>query len=164
MKRFAFPLLLTLGVGGFFLFHVEIAAQTVGIAAQTAGGVDPGVRGGAAGAGDPFSTLTSGESLFFTAGQIEFGDTEDVLDGLGPTMNLDSCGGCHIQPALGGTSPAVNPQFAFAQDASPSQFPAVSSFIAEGGPVNAFSESAARGSVSLSRQEKACASCQTQEQ
>ena len=29
-------------------------------------------------------------------------------------MNLDSCGGCHSQPAIGGTSPAVNPQVAFA--------------------------------------------------
>ena len=29
-------------------------------------------------------------------------------------MNLDSCGGCHSQPAIGGTSPAINPQVAFA--------------------------------------------------
>ena len=29
-------------------------------------------------------------------------------------MNLDGCGGCHSQPAIGGTSPAVNPQVAFA--------------------------------------------------
>ena len=29
-------------------------------------------------------------------------------------MNLGSCGGCHLQPALGGTSPPVNPQVAFA--------------------------------------------------
>ena len=38
-------------------------------------------------------------------------------DGLGPTMNLDSCGGCHAQPAAGGTSPAVNPQVALATQA-----------------------------------------------
>ena len=30
-------------------------------------------------------------------------------------MNLDSCGGCHAQPAIGGSSPAVNPQVAFAR-------------------------------------------------
>jgi CxxC motif-containing protein (DUF1111 family) len=29
-------------------------------------------------------------------------------------MNLDSCGGCHSQPATGGSSPQVNPQVAFA--------------------------------------------------
>ena len=29
-------------------------------------------------------------------------------------MNLDSCGGCHSQPAIGGSSPKVNPQFDFA--------------------------------------------------
>jgi hypothetical protein len=29
-------------------------------------------------------------------------------------MNLDSCGGCHSQPATGGSSPSVNPQVAFA--------------------------------------------------
>src|SRR5438093_9218721 len=36
-----------------------------------------------------------------------------VADGLGPTMNLGSCGGCHLHPALGGTSLPVNPQIAF---------------------------------------------------
>src|SRR5437879_2356488 len=29
-------------------------------------------------------------------------------------MNLDSCAGCHAQPATGGTSPFTNPQVAFA--------------------------------------------------
>ena len=35
-------------------------------------------------------------------------------DGLGPRFNLNSCGGCHIQGGVGGSSPAVNPQFAMA--------------------------------------------------
>ena len=30
--------------------------------------------------------------------------------GLGPRFNLDSCAGCHIEPAVGGSSPAINPQ------------------------------------------------------
>jgi CxxC motif-containing protein (DUF1111 family) len=48
-------------------------------------------------------------------------------------MNLDSCGGCHIQPALGGTSPFVNPQVAFARrDGGTDRVP---TFIAANGPV-----------------------------
>jgi CxxC motif-containing protein (DUF1111 family) len=33
---------------------------------------------------------------------------------LGPRFNLNSCAGCHAQPAVGGTSPAINPQVAVA--------------------------------------------------
>jgi CxxC motif-containing protein (DUF1111 family) len=33
---------------------------------------------------------------------------------LGPRFNLDGCAGCHSQPAIGGSSPAVNPQVAVA--------------------------------------------------
>ena len=69
---------------------------------------DQGVRGGAAGAGTPFGGLTAGELDFFTNhGVSQFSQVEGVAaDGLGPRFNLDSCGGCHIQPALGGSSPA----------------------------------------------------------
>jgi hypothetical protein len=53
--------------------------------------------------------------------------------GLGPRMNLDSCAGCHSQPAVGGTSPSVNPQVAFAsQDGGTDQVPF---FITPNGPV-----------------------------
>ncbi|HTN71492.1 MAG TPA: hypothetical protein VMO00_10435, partial [Methylomirabilota bacterium] len=75
---------------------------------------DPGVRGGDAGAGDPFKTLSSTQLDFFNAGQEDFEELEKVADGLGPRMNLDGCGPCHSQPATGGSSPAVNPQVAFA--------------------------------------------------
>ena len=51
-------------------------------------------------------------------------------EGLGPTFNLDSCGGCHSQPAIGGTSPRLNPQVAFANSANK-----VPSFITANGPV-----------------------------
>jgi CxxC motif-containing protein (DUF1111 family) len=48
-------------------------------------------------------------------------------------MNLDSCSGCHSQPAVGGSSPALNPQFAFAtQDGAHDSPP---SFITADGPV-----------------------------
>jgi CxxC motif-containing protein (DUF1111 family) len=39
-----------------------------------------------------------------------FSETEMVPDGLGPRFNLDSCGGCHAFPSLGGSSPPINPQ------------------------------------------------------
>ncbi len=41
-------------------------------------------------------------------------ETKGVGDGLGPRFNLDGCAGCHLQPSVGGTSPAVNPQVAVA--------------------------------------------------
>jgi CxxC motif-containing protein (DUF1111 family) len=94
---------------------------------------DPGVRGGAAGAGDAVSGLSVTQNAFFVAGKTDFEEEESVADGLGPRMNLDSCGGCHSQPAIGGTSPAVNPQFAFATQGSAADH--VPSFITADGPV-----------------------------
>lgn len=88
--------------------QVKISSQT----ATTAH--DPGVRGGAPGAGQPLSGLTAQELEYFNAGLADFAEAEEVNEGMGPRMNLDSCGGCHAQPAIGGTSPAINPQVAFA--------------------------------------------------
>ena len=48
-------------------------------------------------------------------------------------MNLGSCGGCHSQPAVGGTSPPVNPQVAFANKNGANN--TVPSFITSNGPV-----------------------------
>ena len=92
---------------------------------------DPGVRGGSPAAGGAVAGLTAGQLEYFTAGQVDFAEAEEVGDGLGPRMNLDSCGGCHSQPALGGSSPAVNPQFAFATLGVDK----VPSFITADGPV-----------------------------
>src|SRR5262245_39242886 len=68
---------------------------------------DPGPRQTAPDAGSPIAGLSRTEAAFFQAGRDDFVEEEAVGDGLGPTMNLDSCGGCHSQPAIGGTSPAV---------------------------------------------------------
>src|SRR5436309_7654511 len=76
--------------------------------------VDPGVRGGAAGAGGHLHGLTASEEMFFDAGSDEFQEADGLAEGLGPRFNLDSCSGCHSQPAVGGTSPATNPQVAVA--------------------------------------------------
>src|SRR5262249_41877957 len=100
--------------------------------AQTRGGPsDPGLRGGTPGAGDPITGLTAEESAFFKAATDVFGETEQVADGLGPRFNLDSCGGCHGHPALGGSSPPLNPQVAVAQAAKNT----LPSFITANGPV-----------------------------
>ncbi|PYM98659.1 MAG: thiol oxidoreductase [Candidatus Rokuibacteriota bacterium] len=94
---------------------------------------DPGVRGGAAGAGAPLAGLTARQFEFFADGKADFESVEDVPDGVGPRMNLDGCAGCHSQPAIGGTSPAVNPQVAFAsKDGGTDRVPF---FITLNGPV-----------------------------
>jgi CxxC motif-containing protein (DUF1111 family) len=101
---------------------------------------DPGVRGGAAGAGGPLAGISVQESKFFDNGQTRFQQTESVSgtipgtgSGLGPTFNLDSCTGCHAQPAVGGTSPAVNPQVGVANRAGATNV--VPFFITINGPV-----------------------------
>ena len=95
---------------------------------------DPGPRGGSAGAGAPIGGLTPGELDFFNNHGIpQFSQVEGVADGLGPRFNLDSCGGCHIQPALGGSSPATNPQLTRALTMAPRN--TVPSFITANGPV-----------------------------
>lgn len=81
---------------------------------------DPGIRGGAAGAGGPITApvpLSAGEMDFFTNhGVPTFKEVENLADGLGPRFNLDSCSGCHIHPAVGGSSPPTNnPQVIRAQ-------------------------------------------------
>jgi len=93
---------------------------------------DFGVRGGDAGVGDPLAGLTAGQLALFNAGKAAFVEVEDVADGLGPRFNLDSCAGCHAQPATGGTSPSLNPQAAVRQKFPNNTTP---SFITPTGPV-----------------------------
>jgi CxxC motif-containing protein (DUF1111 family) len=129
--KLATPLVMASAVAAAFLFQSETVSQT----AFSSGARDPGVRFGPADAGEPIAGLTANELRFFELGKEDFEEREDVADGMGPRMNLDGCGTCHSQPAIGGTSPAVNPQVAFADAATPSQLPAVAAFIRENGPV-----------------------------
>src|SRR5262245_35351322 len=110
----------------FLVFEMRIAS--VQFQAQ-----DPGVRAGDAAAGGPIAGLTANETEYFGKGLEDFNEAESVADGLGPRMNLDSCAGCHSQPAVGGTSPATNPQVAFAnQDGGTDHVPP---FLSSRGPV-----------------------------
>src|SRR5205823_5062825 len=95
--------------------------------------MDPGVRGGMAGAGDALLGLSAGQQAFFDAGLDDFAQPEVLADGLGPRFNLDSCAGCHTQPAVGGTSPFMNPQVAVATAFGAQNV--VPSFISPNGPV-----------------------------
>jgi CxxC motif-containing protein (DUF1111 family) len=100
--------------------------------------VDPGVRGGPAGAGGPLpnlitcpgSTPVTCGTGFFQAAQVFFTSVFSVTGsindappnsgftnggpGLGPRYNMDQCAGCHAQPTFGGTSPETNPEVAVA--------------------------------------------------
>ena len=79
------------------------SSPSANAAAQTTKAKDPGVRGGAAAAGGPVAGLTPSEAAYFAASAAEFAVEEAMPEGLGPRMNLDSCGGCHSQPAIGGS-------------------------------------------------------------
>jgi len=103
--------------------------------------VDPGPRSGAPGAGGPLAGVGVGNQQFFGAARSRFQEIDSVSGkmpgeagvGLGPRFNLNGCAGCHAFPAVGGSSPAVNPQVAIATlDGAKN---AVPSFIAMTGPV-----------------------------
>jgi len=69
----------------------------------------------------PISGLTADQEKLFCAGAEEFAKIDTVKDdGLGPTMNLTSCLGCHQYPSSGGSSPlGKNPQYEFAKSYPP---------------------------------------------
>ena len=81
---------------------------------------DPGVRGGAPGAGGPLVGLNPDELALWTAAQQRFQKVYSVSGtiesgvGLGPKFDSNSCASCHAAPAIGGGSPATNPQIAVA--------------------------------------------------
>jgi CxxC motif-containing protein (DUF1111 family) len=101
------------------------------------GPVDPGVRGGAPGAGTPLDGLSADETAFFQDGLAKFLDIESVTggqnNGLGPRFNSNQCLSCHSQPSVGGTSPATNPLIAIATlDGARNVVPW---FITQNGPI-----------------------------
>ena len=90
---------------------------------------DPGPRDGVD-AGERLEGMSTSQNYAFDVGKADFMEAEEPDEGLGPTFNLDSCGGCHAQPAIGGTSPKVNPQVKMANS-----FNTLPSFITANGPV-----------------------------
>jgi CxxC motif-containing protein (DUF1111 family) len=103
---------------------------------------DPGVRQGA-NVGAPPQPLTGTASTdmpYFDDGMVRFQTVEVVSgattgqgNGLGPRFNSNQCSSCHQFPAVGGSSPPVNPLPAVAAaDGAANQLPW---FIASGGPI-----------------------------
>jgi CxxC motif-containing protein (DUF1111 family) len=84
--------------------------------AQTDPGVQSATRGTGASIINPGND-PNGFNAFFQDGLTRFQAVETVSGtanvGLGPRFNSNSCSSCHAQPAIGGTGPAVNPQFQF---------------------------------------------------
>src|SRR5271154_6144489 len=116
---------------------------------SSSGPTDPGPRAGTINAGTPLSTLTPAQLQFFQDGLSRFLQTDSVSGqmagrpggGLGPGFNSNSCGSCHGQPAVGGSSPSTsyypfvgpNPQVAAATDYGGANF--IPYFISLEGPV-----------------------------
>jgi CxxC motif-containing protein (DUF1111 family) len=99
----------------FTLLVVLLLAATA--FAQT----DPGVQSGNRGTGGTIISPANdpnGFTAFFQDGLVRFQELENVSNatnvGLGPRFNANQCSSCHSQPAIGGSGPAMNPQFAFA--------------------------------------------------
>lgn len=102
---------------------------------------DPGVRAGTPGAGGPLVGLGPLEINAFLASSAVFARIDSVSgtlagepgSGLGARFNGNACGQCHAFPALGGTSPFVNPQLSVASlDGAMNTIPA---FLEKHGPV-----------------------------
>ncbi|MGB6307112.1 MAG: di-heme oxidoredictase family protein [Steroidobacteraceae bacterium] len=81
---------------------------------------DPGVRRAATDNGPPrpLAGLGQDELSFFQDGMARFSAIEVVSggssqegtgNGLGPRFNSNQCASCHLQPTVGGSSPAQNP-------------------------------------------------------
>src|SRR5436305_12659285 len=94
---------------------------------------DPGPRGGPPRGGFPVQGLSTAELGLFMEGKDAFQEVDRVENGLGPRFNLDSCGGCHSHPAIGGASPALNPQISVAtKEGALNQVPP---FLQSNGPI-----------------------------
>jgi CxxC motif-containing protein (DUF1111 family) len=78
--------------------------------------------------------LAAGELDFFNnVGSPVFAEVDTVANGLGPRFNFNSCAGCHTHPAVGGSSPATNPQFTQAPTIAPGN--TIPAFITLNGPI-----------------------------
>jgi len=97
-----------------WMLTAVLMAMCACLAIAQGGVVDPGPRGGVPGAGGFVANITPSELAFAVDGQTRFNAVDTVPTGLGPFFNMNSCGGCHAAPALGGTSPANNPQIGVA--------------------------------------------------
>jgi len=133
-----------------YVLTLTIAALFLVAGAAFAQVNDPGVRSTTGvNAGQPLASISANASdlALFNSGLGQFNEHQTVTGdnvGLGPRFNLDSCGGCHSQPAPGGTSPSANvfpnvgpnPQSqVIANGTVSSSTNAIPSFVTSTGPV-----------------------------
>ena len=89
----------------------------------------------------PYPNLTTSELSYYNEGLTRFSSPDSVSgtepgapdSGLGPRFNSNSCASCHAQPAVGGSSPSVNPQIAVATLYGATN--TIPAFIQQNGPV-----------------------------
>jgi CxxC motif-containing protein (DUF1111 family) len=107
---------------------------------------DPGVRHAATDGGPPLplAGASADELTFFQDGLTRFTTVEMVSgaltapgtnqgNGLGPRFNSNQCSSCHVQPYVGGSSPAENPLYSvFNAEGATNQMPW---FNAVNGPI-----------------------------
>lgn len=119
----------------FVAFALVSRSQNSGaMNSGSSGAKDSGVRAGTPGAGQAITGLAAGELDFFNRlGQPTFSEVETVSTGLGPRFNLNSCAGCHAFPAIGGSSPLINPQVSEASSIAPGN--TIPAFLSPSGPV-----------------------------
>jgi CxxC motif-containing protein (DUF1111 family) len=111
--------------------HCNVLAQVM----------DPGVRHASTDNAPPppLSGLTADELNFFQDGLARFTSVKVVVSptgdnsGLGPRFNSNQCSSCHLQPVIGGSSPAVNPLPAVASADGATNL--VPWFIVKNGPI-----------------------------
>lgn len=114
---------------------MKISIVLLSLAGALFAQTDPGPRNGPPQPPRPIRGVTPAELQAFMQGLNTFTEIEDVVNGLGPRFNLDSCTGCHAQPTVGGSSPRNNPQVPVANKfGATNQIPA---FIQPNGPVRA---------------------------
>jgi CxxC motif-containing protein (DUF1111 family) len=98
---------------------VLVILTALAFTCQAQNPVDPGPRPGPAGAGTFVRGLTTDQVAFSTVVRRFFIEINPVtfpqqganVAGLGARFDSNSCNSCHAQPAVGGSSPAVNQLF-----------------------------------------------------
>src|SRR5258708_11917394 len=98
-SKLVVPLSLAASVGALFFFQVDFVSSQLSFGGGTLfRASDPGVRGGAAGAGAQLAGLSAAQAAFFTAGAADFSVGENVPGCLGPREELHNCLGRHNHP------------------------------------------------------------------
>jgi len=118
-----------------------VGLSALGSTAALAQATDHGVRPAATDNGPPppLAGLTADEKAFFQDGLTRFNSVKVVFSttgdnaGLGPRYNSNQCASCHLQPFVGGSSPAANPLLAVAKSNGATN--TVPWFITPNGPI-----------------------------